>query len=666
MPTAAVAELSTAARVTDASAHAVPARYCGAVALGGGRVRWRAWAPKLQKLNLVLLDGDDRTVVPMAPEGDGHYVAERDGIHEGQKYKLCFDGFECRADPCSLWQPDGVAGPSAVYMPERFGWTDPLWRGVPRQDLVIYELHVGTFTPKGTFEAVIDRLDDLKDLGVTAIEIMPVAQFPGDRNWGYDGVLPYAAQNTYGGPAGLQKLVDAAHAKGVAVILDVVYNHLGPEHSYVREFGPYFTDKYKTPWGEALNYDDKHSDPVRRFVLDNVRMWLEEFHLDGLRLDAVHAIYDLGAKHLLQEIGEVAADVQARSGRLTHIVAESDLNDPRVVNPVDRGGHGLDAQWADDFHHAVHAALTGERRGYYMDYGSAELVAEAMRTPFLGAGEYSHHRGRRHGAPPTGLSGDRFVVCVQNHDQVGNRAVGDRLSTILAVQGEHGPAKTRLAAALLLFAPHLPMLFMGEEYGETRPFPFFCSFGGAELIEAVRQGRKREFADFLSGDEEIPDPAGVETFQSAVLSWAWPDGSPQAGIRQLYQDLLTARRQWPALRDYDRRAVRFVPATGHPNPAADGDAGHPAPAGVPAGGDAGGVIELVRGGTAAGPGTVVAYFNLTDRVQRLPHRPAGGDGASGAVGPALFSSEFTSYGGPRVSLDGLEVLRPFECAAWDG
>jgi maltooligosyltrehalose trehalohydrolase len=623
------------AQAAAATHSIVSRRHCGAVSLGDGRVRWRVWAPKLPKLNLVLLDGDDREVIPMTPEADGYYVAEWKGVHEGQKYKFCHDGFECRADPCSLWQPDGVTGPSAVFLPERFPWADQNWRGVPRQDLVIYELHVGTFTAAGTFEAVIPRLEELKELGVTAIEVMPVAQFPGHRNWGYDGVLPYAAQNTYGGPKGLQALVAAAHEKGLAVILDVVYNHLGPEDSYIREFGPYFTDKYKTPWGEALNYDDRGSDAVRRFVLDNARMWLEEFHLDGLRLDAVHAIYDLGATHLLKEIGEVAADVAARTGRLTHIVAESDLNDPRIVNPVDRGGHGLDAQWSDDFHHTIHAFLTGERRGYYTDYGDAAQVAEVLKTPFLGAGQYSRHRGRRHGAEPVGLPGDQFVVCIQNHDQVGNRAVGDRLSTLLAVHSEHGQAKLRLAAALMLLSPHLPMLFMGEEYGETRPFPFFCSFRGEQLIEAVRQGRKREFADFLDGSEEIPDPAGEETYRSAVLSWEWPEGTPQGGIRRLYKDLLAARRRLPALRDFERRDVRFTPA-------ADGG---------------GGVIALVRGGTAAGPGTVVAYFNLSDCPQPVPS-------ADGAAGP-FFSSESTAYGGSRATLDDVHTLLPYECAAWE-
>ena len=619
-------------------------RHAGAVVQPDGSVRWRVWAPRVPDVRLVLLDGDGRQTVPMRPEGDGFFVHTHPNATPGQLYRFCYDGFECRADPCSLWQPQGVTGPSAVYAPERFPFTDETWRGVARQNLVVYELHVGTFTPQGTFEAAIDRLDDLRDLGVTAIEVMPIAQFPGGRNWGYDGVLPYATQDTYGGPRGLQALVDAAHAKGIAVILDVVYNHLGPESSYVREFGPYFTDAYKTPWGEAINYDGPQSDAVRRFVLDNVRMWLEEFRLDGLRLDAVHAIYDLGATHILREVQQVAEEVQARTGRTKVIIAESDLNDPRVLFDPERGGHGIAGQWSDDFHHAVHAFLTGERRGYYGDYGSAADVAEVLRTPFLRAGEYSAHRKRRHGAPATGLSGDRFVVCTQNHDQVGNRAVGDRLTTILTAQGPHGMAKVRLAAGLMLLSPYVPMLFMGEEYAEARPFPFFCSFCGPQLIEAVRQGRKREFADFVDSADEIPDPAAVETFQSAKLAWVWPDGTDHAGVRHLYRDLLTARRRWPALKDFEHRTVRTLPAA----------AAEPT------------VIELIRGGPTAGSApngdghagmALAAYFNLTDRPQRLP-ADAVGDGRV-----VLFASEAARYAGGRNAGADPRAMLPFECLA---
>jgi maltooligosyltrehalose trehalohydrolase len=596
-----------------------PRRRCGALSLGGGRVLWRVWAPRAKQVELVLVDGSQRRAIPMKPDGEGYFSHTGHGIPEGQRYAYRLNGGEQRQDPCSLWQPDGVPGPSAVVRTEDFRWTDRDWAGVPREDLVVYELHVGTFTPEGTFESIIPRLGGLRELGVTAIELMPVAQFPGARNWGYDGVLPYAAQNTYGGPHGLQKLVDAAHREGVGVILDVVYNHMGPEANYLHEFGPYFTDKYKTPWGAAMNFDDRDSDAVRDWVVDNARTWLEEFHLDGLRLDAVHAIYDMGALHILREIKEAALEVAGRAGAPKHVIAESDLNDPRVVLPFDRGGHGLDAQWSDDFHHAVHALLTGENRGYYSDFGKPEHLAKVMKTPFLYAGERSPHRGRRHGAPPPAdLCGDRFVVCIQNHDQVGNRARGDRFGTLLA-----DPAKQRLAASLLLLAPHVPMLFMGEEYGETRPFPFFCSFRGEDLKQAVRDGRKKEFADFLTGDEQIPDPNAAETFESAKLSWAWPEGTVHAGLRKLYGDLLSARQLWSAMKDFSRRETQHV----------------------------GGVLELVRGGTLR------AYFNLRDEPTNLP-AGAAGDGVP------IFSSEASRYGGPRRDVKGVRELLPYECVVF--
>jgi maltooligosyltrehalose trehalohydrolase len=602
-------------------------RLAGAVRLADGSTRFCVWAPSARQVRLRLEDAkgvltpsflmdrpsQDETLV------SGYHEITLPDIATGQRYRFHLDGGDPRPDPCSLWQPDGPAGPSAVYAPEDFNWTDQQWRGVARGDLVLYELHIGTFTPAGTFEAAIDRLNDLVELGVTAIEIMPVGQFPGDRNWGYDGTLIYAAQNSYGGPAGLQKLVDAAHARGIAVILDVVYNHLGPEHCYVREFGPYFTDKYKTPWGSAINYDDRHCDPVRAWVLDNARMWLEEFHLDGLRLDAVHAIFDLGAKHILREIAELADEVQARQSRHTHVIAESDLNDPRLLLNPERGGFALDAQWSDDFHHAIHALLTNESRGYYVDYGEAKHVASVLQSPFLGAGEFSRHRGRRHGAPPIGIPGDRFVVCIQNHDQVGNRAIGDRLSAIVR-NWPDGPARLRLAASVLLLAPHLPMLFMGEEYGEPRPFPFFCSFDGKDLIEAVREGRRREFRDFIDASHDVPDPLTCSTFESAKLTWDWSQVDA-AQLRRLYKELLQGRRTWPAMRDFITRDVRLW--------------------------DGADVIQYMRG--TVSPLTI--FINLSARSHRIDF-----DGSY----DILFSSEDVRYGGPRTER-GMSELLPFEC-----
>jgi maltooligosyltrehalose trehalohydrolase len=604
------------------------AQRCGAIMNSDGTVTWRVWAPHASAVELVLLDGASTARVPgrrcaMVAEEGGYFRHTEAGIEEGRRYAFRLDGGPERPDPCSLWQPDGVHTPSAVYAPGRFAWTDQTWRGVRREDLVFYELHVGAFTPEGTFEAVITRLPELRELGVTALELMPVAQFPGRRNWGYDGVHPFVVQNSYGGPHGFQRLVDACHAEGLACFLDVVYNHLGPEGNYLAEFGPYFTDRYQTPWGRAVNYDGRGCDGVRDFVLDNVRMWLEEFHLDGLRLDAVHAVFDLGARHLLRAVKETVEAVSARVDHVLHVVAESDLNDPRLLLPADRGGHGLDIQWADDFHHALHTWLTGERQGYYEDYGRSDQLARVVGEPFLYAGDHSPFRGRRHGAAaPPELAGDRFVVCTQNHDQIGNRAQGDRLSTLLGT-----PAELRLAASLLLLSPYVPLLFMGEEYGETNPFPFFCSFEDPGLVRGVREGRRREFKDF-TWQGEVPDPQAEETFASARLSWSWLEGTQPAGLRRLYADLLAARREWPALHDFSRREGRLIP---------EGTTS---------------VLELIRGGSESG--TMVALFNLSGHIQPLPGLP----------GRPLFTSESSRYLGARREGEAVGALLPHECAVY--
>jgi maltooligosyltrehalose trehalohydrolase len=603
----------------------LPAHRCGAASQANASVCWNLWAPRARAVDLVLINGTDRRSVRMQQAERGYFNHTEHGIADGQLYAFRLDSGPERPDPCSLWQPSGVHGPSAVVRPERFIWQDDAWRGVHIRDLAIYELHVGTFTRAGTFEAIIARLPQLRELGVTAIELMPVAQFPGMRNWGYDGVGLYAAQNSYGGPQGLQKLVNACHSAGLAIILDVVYNHLGPEGNYLREFGPYFTDRYKTPWGEAVNYDGPGCDGVRDFVVNNARMWLDDFHFDGLRLDAVHAIFDLGARHILRSIKEVADEVAQRRGRAIHIIAESDLNNPNLLLPPERGGYGLDAHWSDDYHHALHSFLTGEHNGYYEDFGTAKQVAQAMTTPYLFAGDYSRHRDRKHGAPPPPeLTGDRFVVCLQNHDQVGNRAVGDRLGTLLP-----SPAQQRLAASLLLLSPYTPLLFMGEEYGEQNPFPFFCSFGAPQLIQAVQEGRKNEFGAF-GWQDEIPDPNAEATCASAVLSWSWPEGSARAGLRHLYHDLLRARRDWPALRDFQHRTARLLPDV-----------------------ETGPILELVRGQDSP----VRAVFNLSARSQPLP-----ADGATGQH--VLFTSEASCYAGSRREPGSIVELAPWEAVVF--
>jgi maltooligosyltrehalose trehalohydrolase len=564
----------------------------------------------------------------MRREERGYFSYSAANIPEGQRYAYCLDDGPARPDPASRWQPDGVHQPSAVLRPEYFQWSDHAWTGVPREELVFYELHVGTFTPESTFEAIIPRLSGLRDLGITAIELMPVAQFPGARNWGYDGVYPYAPHNSYGGPHGLQRLVDACHAQGLALFLDVVYNHLGPEGCYVQEFGWYFTDRYHTPWGRAVNYDDRGCDAVRAYVLENVRMWLEDYHVDGLRLDAVHAIFDLGPRHILCDIQDTAEAISHRHGRWVHIVAESDLNDVRPLLPRQQGGYGLAAQWSDDFHHTVHAYLSGEQQGYYIDYGRAQDFPKLFEEAFVLDGGYSIHRDRSHGAPVAGLTGDRFVVCIQNHDQVGNRAVGERLGTLIS------PPAQRLAVSLLLLAPYLPLLFMGEEYGEEQPFQFFCSFSEADLVENVRIGRWQEFAAFHSNRAEVPDPQAESTFAASRLTWSWEEEPHKAGLRRLYQDLLRARRVWPAMRDFTRRTARLLPGT---QPHA--------------------LLELSRGASTTAPGTMLqAYFNLTPASQPLPS-PAGLR--------VLWSSEAEQYNGSRrAGLSPQPLLLPYECVVF--
>ncbi|HEV8216696.1 MAG TPA: malto-oligosyltrehalose trehalohydrolase [Gemmatimonadaceae bacterium] len=570
-------------------------------------VQFEVWAPRARRVRVRVLTGAARGDHPLYDVNEiaGCHAGHVEGASAGDEYTFILDDERSLPDPVSRWQPCGVHGPSRVVDPSGFLWTDEGWRGTALSDAVIYELHVGTFTPEGTFEAVIPRLARLRELGVTAIELMPVAQFPGARNWGYDGVALYAVQNTYGGPNGLKSLVDAAHAVGLGVILDVVYNHLGPEGNYLDAYGPYFTEKYSTPWGRALNYDDAESEEVRRFVIENARYWLSEYHVDGLRLDAVHGIYDFSARHLLEEL---AADVHAHAaslGKNVIVVAESDLNDPKLVRPVEQHGYGLDGQWADDFHHAVHALLTGERSGYYADFGRIDQLADALRKPFVFDGVYSVHRRRRHGRPAADIPRGRFVVATQNHDQVGNRATGERLCTLIDA------ARTRLAAALLLTSPYVPLIFMGEEYGETNPFQYFVDHGDSTLLEAVRTGRRREFAGFGWGDE-VPDPAAVETFDRSKLDWGKRDRDSHARILALYRELLRARREEPLLQP-DAAAMSVEV----------GERGW---------------ITTLR--TANQRSAVVCVYNCSDRLQQVPF-PA----TTARAWTLRLSTDAAEYGG---------------------
>jgi len=486
-----------------------------------GTTEFRVWAPRAESLALRV--GGRELALEDAGHGVLEATAEATG---GEDYTFVLDGVEL-PDPCSRWQPSGLRGRSRVLDPAGFTWSDGGFRGVPLADQVILELHVGTFSAEGTFDGAIAHLPELANLGITAIELMPVAEFPGARGWGYDGVYPSAAHSAYGGPEGLARLVDAAHAEGVSVVLDVVYNHIGASGVAAMEaFGHYFTDRYETPWGRAINFDDEHSDAVREWVLQSAEGWVRDFHIDGLRLDAIHAIVDSSPEHL---VAGVARRVRAiRPGAL--VIAESGLNDPRVMRPRDRGGHDCDAAWADDFHHSLRVLLTGDREGYYAEFGEVAQLAKAFRRPHVHDGRYSSFRKRRFGAPAEDVPAERFVVFSQNHDQVGNRAYGDRL-----------PVDVRpLAAFCTLLAPFTPMLFMGEEYGEPAPFRFFSDHIDEEMATATREGRRREFAAFAEFDEEIPDPQSTETFEASKLT---RERDPE--LTRLYERLLDARRELP-------------------------------------------------------------------------------------------------------------------------
>ena len=462
----------------------------GATCLGGDRVRFRVWAPRCRKVAVRVVGAVPREPVAMTSALRGWFEITLEGLGPGTRYVYVLDGKRERPDPTSRAQPEGVHSLSEVVDTNGFVWTDGGWRGLPLKDMVLYEIHVGAFTPEGTFEAVIPRLERLRALGVTAIALMPVASFPGARNWGYDGVGLFAPQRTYGGPAGLQRLVDACHARDLAVVLDVVYNHLGPEGHYLAEFGPYITDRYETPWGQAINYDGDDARGVRDFVVANALYWVRDYHMDGLRLDAIHGIFDASPVHILRELNDAVQRLARRLGRIVPVVAESDLNDRRVIDPVRRAGYGLAGQWSDDFHHCVHTVLTGERCGYYADFGSLVQMAKAYTDGFVYDGQPSQCRGQPHGTPSRDLPGESFVVCIQNHDQVGNRAQGERLSSLVDFE------RLKLAATALLISPCVPLLFMGEEYGERAPFLFFTDFEAPTLRAAVTQGRREEFAAF--------------------------------------------------------------------------------------------------------------------------------------------------------------------------
>jgi maltooligosyltrehalose trehalohydrolase len=518
------------------------------------------WAPRAKRVFVRIdeeggpVEGDGTWTVELERQADGWYTGDVAEAHAGREYGFLLDESETLlSDPRSRWQPFGVHGPSRFYE-DRFTWTDQEWSGKPLPDSIFYELHIGTFTPQGTFASAIDRLDHLLRLGITHVELLPVNDFNGEWNWGYDGVLWYAVHEAYGGPDGLKAFVDACHARGLAVALDVVYNHLGPSGNFLPEFGPYLKDGRST-WGDLINLDGEDSGPVREFILQNAEMWLSEFHIDALRLDAVHALRDESETHLLAELSERVELLSESLGRPLLLIAESDLNDPIMVTSWAQGGYGLDAQWDDDVHHAIHAVLTGERQAYYVDFGSLAVLAKVMTCAFLHDGTFSTFRGKVHGKPVDrqSIPGNQFVVCLQNHDQVGNRAAGDRLPEITT------PALLKVGAVLMLTSPFTPMLWMGEEWAASTKWPFFTSHSEPELKEATGKGRVEEFRDHGWDTSEMIDPQDPAAFYSAKLDWSEVFVDVHREMLDFYETLIRLRRQHADLRDprLDRVLAEF-------------------------------------------------------------------------------------------------------------
>jgi maltooligosyltrehalose trehalohydrolase len=503
-----------------------------------GKGEFLLWAPFAEKTEVIINGEDGNNLVP---DGSGYWKLSSELFAPGIKYHIKIND-KILPDPASVLQPQGVHGPSEAFDLGSFRWEDEGWKGVNQDEVIFYELHTGTFSVKGNFEGIADKLDYLKDLGITAIELMPVAQFPGSRNWGYDGVYPFAVQNSYGGPSALQNLVNSCHLKGLAVVLDVVYNHLGPEGNYLHEYGPYFTDKYKTPWGKAINFDDEWCDGVRRYYVENMLMWLRDFHFDGLRLDAVHAIKDFSAKHIITELHEKATELENITGRKYLLIGEIDLNDTRYINPVVNGGYGLNMQWCDEFHHALHSLVTGERNGYYSDFGDTWHLAKSLNEAYVYDGIYSPHRKRTFGSRTEGIPGNKFVVFTQNHDHIGNRMMGERLGQIIGFE------TLKLVAGILFISPFVPLLFMGEEYNEPNPFLYFTSHSDKDLQQLVKEGRSREFKDLIGAD--VPDPQSEDVFDRSKITF------DISGERKLiigfYRELIRLKKTHPVWKSFDR------------------------------------------------------------------------------------------------------------------
>lgn len=591
----------------------------GATPLERGRCGFRVWAPRARRVDVSFSGEGERTVALERGER-GYHAAIVENTPAGSLYRYRLDGGDARPDPASRHQPRGVHGPSRVIDTAGLEWRESTWAGLDLERYVFYELHVGAFTAAGTFDAVIAHLEELKSLGVTAIELMPIAQFPGSRNWGYDGVLPYAVQNSYGGPEGLHRLVDACHALGLAVALDVVYNHIGPEGNHLGEFGPYFSRRRRTPWGDAINFDGESSEEVRHYFIENALYWITDFHVDALRLDAIHAIRDLSAAPFLAELADAVHRRAGELGRRVQLIAESDIDDLRIVQSREEGGLGHDARWNDGFHRSLHAVLTGERNGYYRDYGRLSDLAKVYREGFVFPGESPRSRGSRRGAPAAGVAPRRHVVFSQNHDQVGNRMLGERLGSLVSF------GAMKLAAGAVVLSPYVPLIFMGEEYGETNPFLYFVSHTNPSVIDAVRRGRRSEFASF-GWKGEAPDPQDEATFLRSKLDHGRKRIAQHRVLFNFYAELLRLRRE--------------VPALAAPN--ADG---------MEAGADEESLLFWFRRGS--GSEVVLAMFNFGSEPLQTPVPRTGGDrvkrldsaerewGGDGSVVPTVIGSAANS------------------------
>ncbi len=509
---------------------------------------FHVWAPKPKKVALQL---GERVLPMQGPDAHGSWKLDVEEANWGDEYAFLLDDDQTAyPDPRSAFQPHGVHRPSALYNQKAFEWHDSLWQGPPLTGAVIYELHIGTFTDGGTFDAAIEKMAYLADLGITHIEIMPLAEYAGGRGWGYDGVALFAVNHCYGGPDGLKRLVDAAHKHSLAVILDCVYNHFGPVGNYTGKFGPYTTDKHHTPWGNAINFEDAGSDEVRHFFFDNALMWMRDYHIDGLRLDAIHEIIDRSAVHFLEQLSARVDNLSATVNRELVLIAESDLNNPQIVTPIEAKGFGMDAQWSDDFHHALFTVLHVEKdeaaKGYYNDFGDFESLAKSLKYMFVYDGKYSEYRQRKHGRPVDGLSAHHFVGFIQNHDQIGNRAIGDRLEHIVGVP------RTKVALGIVLTAPFIPMLFQGEEFAASTPFLYFADHEDPEMAKMVAEGRKKEFAAFGWDENQIPNPEAPDTFLHSRLKWDEVTEGKHAEVHDWTRQLIHLRRSSICLNDGDR------------------------------------------------------------------------------------------------------------------